>query len=109
MIFTLCMDPLGSIDNKVFGRHLLRSLPHLSLQVEKQLKGRENDVAKVSPKSEGVSSLCIQAKPLSLSLGLECLPAVFKSCIYQVTAQKECIFSFSMGRGRSVGPKPQII
>lgn len=68
MIFMLCVDPLGSDDNKVFSRHLLQSHPHPSLQVEKQLKGREKDVSKVSPKSEGVSSLCIQAKPLSLFL-----------------------------------------
>lgn len=108
MIFILCMDPLGSDDDKVLFGHLLWSDPHLSFQVEKQPKGRENDVAKVSPKSEGVSSLCIQAKPLALSLGLACLPTVFQSCIYQVTAQKECIFSFSWGGG-SAGPKPQII
>lgn len=43
--------------------------------------------------------------------GLEYLPAVFKSCIYQVTAPKERIFSFSWGQegeGR-MDPKPQMI
>lgn len=85
-----------SDDSNVRCRHLLWSHLHVRVQVEKQLKeGRENDTAKVSPKCEGVSSLCIQAKPLSLPLGLEYLPTVFKSCIYQVTASKECIFSFS--------------
>lgn len=99
-------------DSNVCCRHLPWSHPHVRVQVEKQLKeGRENDTAKVSPKREGVSSLCIQAKPLSLPLGSEYLPTVSKSCIYQVTAPKECIFSFSWrreGRGR-LGLKPQLI
>lgn len=34
----------GSHDSKAFSRHLLLSHPHLSLQVEKQLKGRESDI-----------------------------------------------------------------
>lgn len=80
-------------------------------QVQKQLKGKDRHIATVSPKSEeGVFMHPGQAS-LSLSLGLERLLAVFKSCIYQVTAQKECVFSFSWGRGggESAGLKPQII
>lgn len=101
-----------SDDSNVRCRHMLWIHPQVRVQVEKQLKeGRENDTAKVSPKCEGVSSLCIQAKPVSLPLGLEYLPTIFKSCIYQVTAPKERIFSFSWGQegGGRMDLKPQII
>lgn len=41
-IYTLCGSS-WSDDCEVFCRHLLPSHPHLSLQVEKQLQGRESD------------------------------------------------------------------
>lgn len=74
MIFTLCMDPLGSDDNKVLHRHLLRGSSPPPPSGGETGKGRENDAAKVSPQSEGASSLRIQAKPLSLSLPIRVSP-----------------------------------
>lgn len=86
-----------SDDSKAFCRHLLPSHPHLSLQVEKQHKAGRGRQRRSVLNHTGWALLA--SRP-SLSLfGIRLSPAVFKSCRYQVTAQKECIFSFSWGAG----------
>lgn len=80
--------------------------------MEKEHKGRESTVEKVSPKSEGVSSLCIQAKRLFLSVWDYGVSPLSSNHVYIKLQLRKNAFSVFLGGGRekgNIGLKPQII
>lgn len=113
-IFTLCMDPPSLMITK-YSEGICSSHPHLSLQVEKQLQGRESDQQKSIPNQRGWT-LCASRPSLSLfwiRVSPHCLQIMYISS-YSLRKNSFSVFHGATwggggGQGGSISSKPQII